>query len=121
MPSSTADEPYGGPLTRPAASETRLLDPATAYRRQDESAPLATAFVADSLLVRGWHEETEAALTRVAESAGFQLVWDVPEGRDDRALIARAGLSTEDREALESIWVTRVRLAALENRPEDVR
>ena len=119
-------EPVGGPLTRPGVSETLLLDPSTAYQRKDQPAPRPTAFVADALLVRGRHPDTEAALARVAERAGFRLVWDEehPE-RDTRPtadveLLDAARLTDEQRAALEAVWVARVRLAPLDTRPDAV-
>ncbi|HEY0773991.1 MAG TPA: hypothetical protein VGD51_07915, partial [Nocardioidaceae bacterium] len=53
----------------------RVLDPLTAYQVVDQPATQPTAFVADSLLVRGFHEETLEALQAAATEAGFALVW----------------------------------------------
>src|SRR5215213_2159564 len=102
----------------------RVLDPLTAYRIKGQDSLQPTAFLADSLLVRGRHPGTIGALEQAADDAGFALEWD-PKGPQDDALVERArsaardltaadperaGLLAEQIDALANVWVRRVRL-----------
>ena len=56
--------------------KVRVLDPLTAYQVKDQPGVQPTAFVADSLLVRGAAATTWTALAETAAAAGFALQVD---------------------------------------------
>ena len=97
----------------------RLLDPLTAYQVKGQGGIRPTAFLADSLLVRGRDPRTLEALAKVAAEAGFDLMWDPRTGADD-ALLERARLEKDERAALERVWVRRVRLVPAEEPAQPV-
>src|ERR687894_561716 len=83
-PKLSATPPYLQELSREYLN-VRVLDPLSAYRIKGQRELQATAFLADSLLVRGRHPATIAALELAAADAGFELEWD-PAGETDDAL-----------------------------------
>src|SRR3712207_9017993 len=101
-----AASPPAGARSVPASVQVRFLDPLTAYQSTVQGGVQPTAFVADTLLVRGRHPRTVAVLEEVAEAAGFALRWDSRSDRDDD-LLARSGLAPEPLAELEAVWVRR--------------
>ncbi len=102
-----------GSSPRPARQggfHLRVLDPLTAYQlRGQEAAPQPTAYVADTLVVRGDDSRTFEALARAAHEAGFVMTPD-PESERDFALLATAPITVEQRRELTRVWTRRVRL-----------
>lgn len=98
------------PRRHGAQLKVRVLDPLTAHQVQGQASVRPAAFVADSLLVRGFADETVDALTEVTAEAGFELRWD-PRGEEDERALDRAEVSDEERTRLRAVWVRRVRIA----------
>ena len=67
-----------------------VLDPTTAYQVRGQGPIRSTVFTTETLLVRGWHEETVGALEQVAKDAGFRLKWD-SRRRRDREMLQSSG------------------------------
>src|SRR3712207_27878 len=97
-------EPGGGEEPTPKLSPTppllqdlsreylnvRVLDPLSAYRIKGQGDLQATAFLADTLLVRGRHPEMVEALREAADEAGFRLEPDPMDADADDDLLRRA-------------------------------